>query len=34
VVAGQQTLKPGANARFSADYVVTYPKDARITGLR
>jgi uncharacterized protein (TIGR02231 family) len=34
VVAWQQTLKPGENARFSADYVVTYPKDARITGLR
>ncbi|KHK57967.1 hypothetical protein PI87_05985 [Ralstonia sp. A12] len=34
IIAWQQTLKPGENARFSADYLVTYPKDARITGLR
>lgn len=34
IIAWQQTLKPGENARFSADYLITYPKDARVTGLR
>ncbi|CAG2156541.1 DUF4139 domain-containing protein [Cupriavidus numazuensis] len=34
VIAWQQTLKPGESARFSADYLITFPKDARVSGLR
>jgi uncharacterized protein (TIGR02231 family) len=34
VIAWQQMLKPGESARFSADYVITFPKDARVSGLR
>ncbi len=34
VIAWEQTIPAGESARFSADYQITYPKDARITGLR
>lgn len=34
VIAWQQTIPAGESARFSADYLITYPKDARVTGLR
>jgi len=34
VIAWEQTIPAGESARFSADYLITYPKDARITGLR
>lgn len=34
IVAWQQTLKAGESARFSAEYVITFPKDARVAGLR
>ncbi|EPX99279.1 MULTISPECIES: DUF4139 domain-containing protein [Ralstonia] len=34
VIAWEQTIPAGQSARFSADYLITYPKDARVTGLR
>jgi len=34
VIAWEQAIPAGDSARFSADYLITYPKDARITGLR
>jgi uncharacterized protein (TIGR02231 family) len=34
VVAWERTLAPEQSARFSADYTVSYPKDAQISGLR
>ncbi|OAI77755.1 hypothetical protein RSP799_17395 [Ralstonia solanacearum] len=34
VIAWEQTLQPNESARFTADYVITYPKDAAIRGLR
>ncbi|MBB6592607.1 DUF4139 domain-containing protein [Ralstonia solanacearum] len=34
VVAWQRTLKPGESARLSAEYLISYPKDARVSGLR
>ncbi|KJJ95731.1 hypothetical protein UB44_22015 [Burkholderiaceae bacterium 26] len=34
VIAWEQTIPAGESARFSADYLITYPKDTRITGLR
>ncbi|WP_296223528.1 DUF4139 domain-containing protein [Ralstonia sp. UBA689] len=34
VIAWEQTIPAGESARFSADYLITYPKDARVTGLR
>lgn len=34
VIAWEQTIPAGDSARFSADYLITYPKDARVTGLR
>lgn len=34
VIAWEQAIPAGESARFSADYLITYPKDARITGLR
>lgn len=34
VIAWEQTIPAGESARFSADYLISYPKDARITGLR
>lgn len=34
VIAWEQSIPAGESARFSADYLITYPKDARITGLR
>jgi uncharacterized protein (TIGR02231 family) len=33
VVAWTQTLAPGKSAKFTADYKVSYPKDARVGGL-
>ncbi len=33
VVAWTQTLAPGNSAKFTADYKVSYPKDARVGGL-
>ncbi len=34
VVAWQRTLKPGESVRLSAEYLISYPKDARVNGLR
>ncbi len=34
VIAWEQTIPAGESARFSADYLITYPKDARVSGLR
>ncbi len=34
VVAWQQTLKPGESVRLSAEYLISYPKDVRVSGLR
>jgi len=34
VIAWEQTIAAGESARFSADYLITYPKDARVSGLR
>lgn len=34
VIAWEATLAPGAAQRFVADYVISYPKDARVGGLR
>lgn len=34
VIAWEQTIPAGESARFSADYLITYPKDTRVTGLR
>lgn len=34
VIAWEQTIPAGGSTRFSADYLITYPKDARVTGLR
>ncbi|WP_310383615.1 DUF4139 domain-containing protein [Roseateles sp.] len=34
VVAWELSLEPGKSVRITADYVVSYPKDARIGGLR
>jgi uncharacterized protein (TIGR02231 family) len=34
IVAWQTVLAPGSMLRFSADYTISYPKDARIRGLR
>ena len=34
VVAWQLPLAAGQQLRISADYVISYPKDAHITGLR
>jgi uncharacterized protein (TIGR02231 family) len=34
VIAWQALLAPGSTLRFSADYTISYPKDARIRGLR
>ena len=34
VVAWDFTLEPGASQRVSADYTISYPKDARIGGMR
>ncbi len=33
VVAWTQTLAPGKSAKLTADYKVSYPKDARVSGL-
>jgi len=30
----QQTLTPGQSQRYTADYLISYPKDANISGLR
>lgn len=34
VIAWEAVLAPGAAQRFGADYVISYPRDARIGGLR
>jgi uncharacterized protein (TIGR02231 family) len=34
VAAWEQTLAPDQTAKFSVQYAVSYPKDARVTGLR
>lgn len=34
VVAWDFTLEPGATQKISADYLISYPKDARISGMR
>jgi hypothetical protein len=34
VLAWRRELAPGASAGFEADYLVSWPKDARIRGLR
>lgn len=34
VIAWEAVLAPGASQRFAADYLISYPKEARIGGLR
>jgi hypothetical protein len=33
VVAWERALAPGETLKFVADYTITYPKDAAVTGL-
>ncbi|MCX7221180.1 MAG: DUF4139 domain-containing protein [Burkholderiales bacterium] len=34
IIAWQLPLEPGKTVRLSADYVISYPKDAIVNGLR
>jgi hypothetical protein len=34
VVAWQLEIKPGQTLQFNADYLLSYPKDARVVGLQ